>query len=160
MKNILSVVCVLVSLTSHAQVNRKPYPMGPDSTLTPGSLCDRPTSRRYPENIAYCERDVTGETKDYVFKQYTVQLGYTLGDRHKNFKVDHFIPLCAGGSNYEDNLWPQNISVYLKTDPMEELGCKKLSLGLIKQAELVTLIKTTKRNLSLLPQTMQKLNSL
>jgi hypothetical protein len=160
MKNFLSFAVLLLSLSAHAQLNQRAYPMGPDASLTPGSLCDRPTSRRYPENIAYCERDVTGETKDYVFKQYAVQLGYTLGDRHKNFKIDHFIPLCAGGSNYEDNLWPQNISIYLKTDPMEELGCKKLSLGLIKQAELVSLIKATKRNIALLPQTMRKLNSL
>lgn len=160
MKNIISAFFLVITLSAHAQVSNKAYPLGPDSRLTHGSLCDRPTSHRYPENIAYCERDVTGETKDYVFKQYSVQLGYTLGDRHRSYKIDHFIPLCAGGSNHENNLWPQNIAVYLKTDPLEELGCKNLSLGKIKQMELITIIKATKRNLSLLPQSMQKLNSL
>jgi hypothetical protein len=160
MKKLLSVVCVLASFTSFAQVSRKTYPMGPDMRLTPGSLCDRPSERRYPEQIAYCEREVSSETKDYVFREYKRQLGYELGDRHVNFKVDHFIPLCAGGSNKEDNLWPQNVVIYTKTDPMEELACKKLSLGKIKQSEVVVLIKAAKRNLSLVPLTMQRLNSL
>lgn len=160
MKKLLSVICVLVSLTSHAQVAKKVYPLGPDPRLTPGSLCDRPTESRYPEGIAYCEREVSSETKDYVFKEYRTQLGYALGDRHNNYKVDHFIPLCAGGSNREDNLWPQYVAVYSKTDALEELACKKLSQGKIKQAEVVNLIKAAKRNLSLVPQTMQRLNSL
>jgi hypothetical protein len=134
--------------------------MGPDGQLTPGSLCDNPSEYRYPEKIAYCERDVSPETKDYVFKEYQKVLGFALGDRHVNYKVDHFIPLCAGGSNHENNLWPQHVSVYTKTDPMEELACKKLSLGKIKQKDLIALLKSVKRNLSLLPQVMQKLNTL
>ena len=156
----LSVICLLISLTANSQVSSKVYPLGPDARLTPGSLCDRPTERRYPERISYCEREVSSETKDYVFREYRTQLGYALGDRHVNFKVDHFIPLCAGGSNKEDNLWPQNVAIYTKTDPLEELACKKLSLGKIKQMDVINLIKAAKRNLSLVSPTMQKLNSL
>ena len=38
------------------------FPQVPQTSVTPGKLCDRPAKFRYPENIAYCERDVLFET--------------------------------------------------------------------------------------------------
>lgn len=136
------------------------FPSGPSNELTPGSLCDRPDSYRYPERIPYCNRDVDSSLKNDVFKEYRDD-GYRLNPKDRqNYKIDHLIPLCAGGSNQEDNLWPQHVSIYTLTDPMEGIGCEKLKSGLIKQAELVKLILAAKKDLTLVPDTLKRLNSL
>jgi hypothetical protein len=136
------------------------FPQGPESDLTPGRLCDRPDSYRYPERIAYCNRAVDPMLKDDVFREYR-ENGYRLDlSKRDNYKIDHLIPLCAGGSNAEDNLWPQHISIFSKTDPMESLGCEKLKQGKIRQADLVNLIISAKKNLSLLPKTIIHLQRL
>jgi len=62
----------------------------------------------------------------------------------KDFKIDHFIPLCAGGSNDPSNLWPQHKSVYEITDPVEPLICAKMAAGKLDQAYAIKLITTAK----------------
>lgn len=137
------------------------YPKGPEARLTPGSLCDRPDSYRYPERIPYCSRDsLEPGIKEDVFREYR-NSGYRLDPKRRNdYKIDHLVPLCAGGSNQENNLWPQHMSIYVITDPMESLGCEKLKLGKIKQADLVRRVLAAKRNLSLVPSTLSFLRSL
>lgn len=137
------------------------YPKGPESRLTPGSLCDRPDSYRYPERIAYCERDrLEPGVKEDVFQEYRNN-GYGLNPSNRSqYKIDHLVPLCAGGSNQENNLWPQHMSIYVVTDPMESLGCEKLKLGKIKQADLVRRIIAAKKNMTLVPSTLSFLRSL
>jgi hypothetical protein len=137
------------------------FPRTPDLRLTPGSLCDRPDSYRYKERIAYCERDsMDPSIKNDVFEEYRHK-GFRLNpaDRY-DYKIDHLIPLCAGGSNLENNLWPQHKTIYQETDPLEALGCEKLKIGKITQADLVKKILAAKRNLSLVPQTLQYLNNI
>lgn len=152
---------LLISSGLYAEIiYRADFPQGPDATVTPGSLCTSPSSYRYPENIPYCERNVSRDLKEDVFREYR-QLGYRLDPRQRgDYKIDHLIPLCAGGSNREDNLWPQHESVYTITDPMEPLACDKLKAGRIKQAEVVQLILQAKHDLRLVPRVMQYLNSL
>jgi hypothetical protein len=137
------------------------FPTAPDRRLTPGSICDRPDSYRYPERIAYCERDsMDTRVKDEVFKEYRIY-GYRLTpERRSDYKIDHLIPLCAGGSNREDNLWPQHKTLYIKTDPIEPLGCDKLKQGKISQSVLINLIISAKMNLSLVQPTMDYLRRL
>jgi hypothetical protein len=137
------------------------YPKGPESSLTPGSLCDRPDSYRYPERIAYCERDrLDPAVKEDVFQEYRNN-GYGLNPSNRSqYKIDHLVPLCAGGSNQENNLWPQHMTIYSVTDPMESLGCEKLKLGKIKQADLVRRIIAAKKNMTLVPSTLSFLRSL
>jgi hypothetical protein len=136
------------------------FPKGPDGHLTPGSLCDHASEYRYPEHIAYCERDVSRTQKQVVFEDYR-GLGYRFDPRNRsNFKIDHYIPLCAGGSNHPDNLWPQHVSIYKVTDPIEALGCEKLKEGRITQERLISLIKLVKGNLKEAPSVMQELLAL
>lgn len=136
------------------------YPKGPDSELTPGSLCDRPDAYRYAERIPYCNRDVDPTLKADVFREYREE-GYRLNPKQRDdYKIDHLIPLCAGGSNKESNLWPQHISIYTQTDPLESLGCEKLRAGKIKHRHLVQLILSAKRNTSLVPSTLKYLSGL
>ena len=134
--------------------------MGPDARLTPGELCSTPTAHRYPEQINYCERDVVYEMKMEVFDLYRAA-GYKLnpGDRNK-YKIDHYIPLCAGGANTVENLWPQHYSIYAITDSIEELACAKLKLGKLTQAKTVEILKKVKNNLSLAPEVTKTLQAI
>ena len=96
-----------------------------------------------------------------MIKQYDEQLGYKIESLQRgDFKIDHFIPLCAGGGNEMTNLWPQHKSVYEITDPIEPLVCKKMSLGKLKQADAIRLIVRAKMNLSQANDVIRILNSL
>lgn len=125
------------------------FPIGPDPKMTPGALCTSPTAYRYAEHIAYCERNVDGGTKADLIHQYDVSFGYKIEsmDRQK-FKIDHFIPLCAGGANSVENLWPQHESVYTLTDPLEAAVCEKMSAGRLLQKDAIQWIRQAKLNLS------------
>ncbi len=136
------------------------YPRGPVPSVTPGRLCDRPDAYRYAERIPYSNRDVNPMLKEMIFREYR-SLGFRLDPkRREDFKIDHLVPLCAGGSNEEDNLWPQHVTIFSQTDTLESLGCEKLKLGKIRQAQLVQLIVAAKRDLNLVPRTLSYLNSL
>jgi len=147
MKKILWLLLVVTNI-SFAQNMIGDYPSAPLAKLTPGELCDRPASYRYPENIAYCDRNVTVEQKSQIFAAYRDN-GYrlNLSDR-ASYKIDHYLPLCAGGSNNNENLWPQHVSVGVLTDPLEQLGCEKMAKGKLTQAKFVLLIKRVKNDIN------------
>lgn len=137
------------------------FPTNPNPQVTPGKLCDKPTSYRYPEHIAYCDRDVSPFTKDSLIKFYDQRLGYRIESMSRDeFKIDHLIPLCAGGSNDTVNLWPQHKSVYEITDPVEPLVCQRMLEGKLKQADAVKLIMQAKLDLSQVPAVLKILNGL
>lgn len=150
-------VTLLVLSSSYALADN--YPLGPHLEITPGTLCSEPVEFRYPEKIAYCGRDVSGHTKEVIFDKYR-DLGYKLPGERKDYKIDHFIPLCAGGSNYQTNLWPQHISISKITDPIEALGCEKLAKGLISHQDLINTIYQVKLNLNLAQQVYRQLQVL
>lgn len=136
------------------------FPKGPDAALTPGALCEHPDAYRYPEQIKYCERDVSSSTKAEIFKNYD-KLGYrTRSMKRQAFKIDHYIPLCAGGSNEETNLWPQHVSVYEITDRLEALVCEKMAAGRLEQKDAVEFIKEAKNNLDEVPAITARVNAL
>ncbi|WII71109.1 hypothetical protein QJS83_11620 [Bdellovibrio sp. 22V] len=140
----LFVGVLLCATLSHAG---EAFPKGPDASLTPGALCNHPDSYRYPEKIKYCERDVSTSQKAAIFQKYD-QIGYrTRSMKRQAFKIDHYIPLCAGGSNDSRNLWPQHESVYEITDKLEQLVCEKMAAGRLKQKEAVELIMQAKNHL-------------
>ena len=137
------------------------FPQSPHPQVTPGSLCDTPTEYRYPEHINYCERDVSPGEKEIIFEIYRRKVGYTLNIRDRSdYKIDHYIPLCAGGSNKQNNLWPQHKSVFNVTDPLESVGCEKLKTARITQRDLVQLIQLAKLNLREVPRVLKHLQSL
>lgn len=78
----------------------------PNPSLTPGSFCspDDPDFRelRYAEQVPVCFRNVSTFRKNKIMKNY----GYPVKDRPL-YEIDHCIPLSMGGSNHDDNLWPQ-----------------------------------------------------
>ncbi len=136
------------------------FPKAPHKEMTPGSLCEKGNKTRYPEKVKYCERDVNTETKRQIFVTYDKEFGYqTTQMERSSFKIDHLVPLCLGGSNEIDNLWPQHVSVYENTDPLEPFLCEVLSAGRIKQAEAVELILTIKEDPETAPDELRKLES-
>lgn len=152
---------VLVALFSISAQAKSYYPKNPDPKLTPGSVCKHANYYRYPERVAYCNRNVDRDEKKQVIRNYEQQLGYRIEPGQRgSFKIDHLIPLCAGGSNEMDNLWPQHKTIYEITDPMEPLICEKMAAGRLKQAKAIELIHRAKNNLDEVPRVMAELNAL
>lgn len=152
------ILLVLLSLPAFA-IDPMAYPKTPDLTLTPGSLCDTPDSYRHPEQIPYCERAVNSFLKELVFIEYR-KIGYRLSSDRANFKVDHFIPLCAGGSNNMNNLWPQHLSLSKITDQIESVGCEQLSKERILQKDLIELVMKAKLDQKEAPRILKYLKKI
>lgn len=142
-------VMTAMTLTTLAASANQPFPMGPDPEMTPGSLCTTSSAIRYPERIRYCARHVDPKLKNQIIRDYDQELGYNVQQMaRRKFKIDHFIPLCAGGSNNVDNLWPQHESVYEITDPLEPAVCEKMAAGRLLQADAIRLVRQAKTDLS------------
>ncbi len=143
-------VFTLSILSTISPIFADSYPSVPDKEVTPGSLCDTPDDYRYREKIIYCNRSVSREKKREIFDLYEKEFGYSFTfanqQEREAFKIDHHIPLCAGGSNYDTNLWPQHRVIYLATDPVEQVICEELASGNILQSYAVNLIKYLKQN--------------
>jgi hypothetical protein len=93
-----------------------PDKLYPDPNKTPGCAATLSTSdlkRRYtetcPDNKPSCtysqsHRNVPKGVHDLIYDEYNVPDG----ERNiQHGEVDHFYPLCAGGSNSKKNLWYQ-----------------------------------------------------
>lgn len=133
----------------------------PDPDMTPGSLCQNPDSQRYPEQINYCRRNVSKSTKNFVIKKYDQELHFKVSNMNRgDFKIDHLIPLCMGGSNQVDNLWPQHRSIYGITDKLEQRLCEALSKAVLTQNEAVERILNLKRRLELAPAIQKECDEL
>lgn len=136
------------------------FPRAPLKHLTPGKLCESNSIKRYPEQINYCARDVSFELKAEIIKSYD-QEGFSIEFMNRDdFKIDHFIPLCAGGSNDRTNLWPQHKSIYAYTDDLEKLICEKMAEGKLLQKDAIDYITFAKNNLKQANSIYQKVNSL
>lgn len=136
----LLLVCTTQIAWAGSQYHR-PYPVTPNQQLTPGEICSRPEGYRYPEHIKYCGRHVEPETKRQVMEVYDRTFGYQVTKMPRGeFKIDHLIPLCAGGGNGVKNLWPQHVTVYRETDPLEQQACELMAEGRLKQQRAIELI--------------------
>ena len=124
------------------------FPLHPETSMTPGALCTHPDSYRYAEHVAYCNRNVSSETKKGLFVAYDTTFGFKMDQMDRAaFKIDHFIPLCMGGANDTANLWPQHKTVYVQTDKIELELCQLMEAGKMQQAEAVATMKHVKFNL-------------
>ncbi len=117
----------------------------PNPKLTPGDLCTSSDPNfieyRYPEQIAYCQRNVSSSEKLMVGKSY----GIDPAD-FPNYEFDHYIPLAIGGSDDLKNLWPQPLSEAQQKDALELALFKKMSAGTITQFDAVAAIKAWRPN--------------
>lgn len=162
MRHFIALALIFSTLTAFGNgVLKAQYPLAPDPGLTPGSLCTQPDEFRYAEHIAYCSRHVKSALKHNIIADYDSKLGYSIDRMNRGeFKIDHYIPLCMGGSNSRSNLWPQHRSIYMETDDMEGPLCEKMAEGVLSQADAVKLIKEGKNDLSRIPEIMTYINGL
>lgn len=137
------------------------FPTNPNPSLTPGSTCTDPDELRYPEHIKYCERDVDTSLKRAIIQQYDSELHYRIGQLNRaDFKIDHYIPLCMGGSNHQNNLWPQHKSVFEVTDMLEQVSCEKMAQGKLRQADAISIIKRAKNDLVEAPRLLEQVRNM
>lgn len=104
-------------------------PERPDPKLTPGEVFnvtkERVCSPRYATNA----RHVTREMKRATFRRYHVKYF------PHAYQVDHLIPLCLGGRNSLENLWPEPIDRALESDKVERRLCHEVCAGEISLEE-------------------------
>lgn len=145
-KIIVSTLLILIQASAFAGEN---FPKNPDPILTPGVLCAHPDSQRYKEQINYCNRNVETSLKADIIATYDRERGFKIRSMPRNkFKIDHYIPLCMGGANDRDNLWPQHETVFKVTDELEATLCQKMADGKLLQRDAMLLIKRAKNNLN------------
>lgn len=160
MFNVMRITLSLL-LVASAAFAKDMYPQGPHLNETPGVLCNHADSIRYPEKIKYCTRNVDSQLKRQIIKEYDEKFGYSIRQMDRmRFKIDHLIPLCAGGANDKGNLWPQHESVYNITDPLEPLICTKMSEGRLKQADAIKLIIHAKTHLDQVDDVIRQVNAM
>ena len=164
-RRLVGIFVVIQSLTvfgggGYPQGSLGASPSGPNPSLTPGTLCTHPDAYRYPAHIPYCNRNVDYDTKAKVFQSYR-KLGFTIDlSRREDFKIDHYYPLCLGGSNEETNLWPQHKSIFVITDSLEQATCEQLARGKVTQERAVQIVVKGKADLTSVKDLMRELNSL
>lgn len=157
----INFILLILAIFAYQASAAEKFPKGPRLAITSGKTCDRPNSYRYSEKIAYCDRDVSVETKESIINEYDQKYGYSIANMPRSeFKIDHLIPLCAGGSNDVENLWPQHKSVYTITDPLEPVVCQKMAKGRLRQADAILLVLEGKTDLSRTKAIIQYLNKI
>lgn len=149
------------SRLNNTEMEAMRFPLGPDHSVTPGETCQRPDTYRYPEKIPYCNRDVSSDEKKAIIRNYDSTFGYQVGSMNRSeFKIDHYIPLCMGGSNSSKNLWPQHQTVYAKTDMLEQKLCELMAAGKLLQMEAMEKIRLAKNNLDQVPAVQADIDDL
>ncbi len=111
-----------------------------DSSFTTGTLCTKTDSNfaelRYPEQIPYCNRNITMGEKRSVAKHYGIP-----DSDFSQYEFDHFIPLAIGGSNDASNLWPQRFDQAKQKDVLEVQLYAKMMAGKVTQKSAVAQIR-------------------
>ena len=121
------------------------YVSSPDPVMTPGALCNHPDSYRFAQRIPYCNRDVDFQTKVMIIQMYDQRLGTRIGQMNRSdFKIDHLVPLCIGGSNEVTNLWPQHKSTFVITDRIEQITCDLVGRDRLTQNEAIEYVRQGK----------------
>ena len=139
MKKIIFTFVLIFSILALATIiNEKVVPVrSPDFSQTPGLLCSTTdadfSGLDYPESIARCNRHISDAEKAKVAARY----GNIPRADWSNYEFDHLLPICAGGSNSSDNLWPEPLAEAKKKDILEVDICLALRAGTIKQADAV-----------------------
>jgi len=120
-----------------------PASFDPKLGTTPGKLCSPSDPDfqefRYPEHIAYCQRNVDDSEKAQAAQKY----GIPEAD-FSQYEFDHLIPLSLGGSDSLENIWPQRLDAAHVKDQLEEQLYLELQAGKITQADAVKQIRAWK----------------
>ena len=125
-----------------------PIPVTPDLEKTPGDICsvNDPdyVDHRYPENMTYCERNVSKGDKSAIYKAYKVDIKC----KHR-YTIDHMVPLAIGGNNSHENLWPEHVLVKETREKLEQDLFEAVSNGEMTSKEAIQIIINEKTKLNL-----------
>jgi len=112
----------------------------PNPAWTPGRVCSEAdpnfSTYRYKGHVAYCTRNVQRPEKDEIAKKYGVPK-----TDYSKYEFDHYIPLSAGGSDQESNIWPQPIAEARLKDKVEDAVYHGLKAGTMTQEEAVAKLR-------------------
>ena len=118
-------------------------PQTPDLAISPGDVCTDLSldfkEYRYEEQIPYCVRNVSVQTKAYVYKEYDVNIAAT-----GEYTIDHIIPLAIGGSNDVSNLWPEHRAIKSGRQNLEHCLYMNMKEGVISQKEAIATVLDAK----------------
>lgn len=95
----LTVVAAILAMPAVADA----MDIRPDPDSTEGSV--RIDGKTLAENCGHAREHrgaMTNERRDEVQIRYGLPTG-----THPDYEIDHLIPLCLGGADDPDNLWPQ-----------------------------------------------------
>lgn len=114
----------------------------PNPSLTPGATIPGVTAKDI-SNPGYAKRTrkVTEAQKNRIYAKYGIKRVKGAG----KFEVDHFIPLSLGGSNDDENLWPEPYAPRpgaLEKDRVENYLYHQVRKGNITLKEAQDLIRT------------------
>lgn len=127
------------------------FPLTPNPAWTTGDICTRQNpdyeQDRYPEKIAYCNRNVDSQTKTKIYDLYHVPK-----ECRDRYTIDHFIPLSIGGTNSPANLWPEHRLVKDTRRTLESDVFELVKAGKIAQKNAVQAIMKAKTTLKNAPQ--------
>lgn len=117
--------------------------ISPNPKMTYGDLCNEKdpdyVGRRYGENIPYCGRRVTEEQKHRIYEAYGIP-----AHCRRSYTIDHFIPLAIGGSNRDENLWPEHRYVKATRQFLEQNLFDQVRRGEIRQRQAIKIITQAK----------------
>ena len=120
-------------------------PLKPNEVKTPGDICTITdgdfTEYRYDEGIPYCRRNVSFHRRQQIYDLYEIE-----EDRRHHYTIDHLIPLSIGGSNSDENLWPEHVRVKAARDRLELDLFWAVRRGEMTQAEAVEIVLEEKFN--------------
>jgi hypothetical protein len=112
------------------------YGTQPIWSVTPGETCSASDpdfeGYQYPDEVARCRRHVTTAQRKAIAKAYGIPKS-----EWKDYQFDHLIPLCAGGSNADENLWYQPNAEAEGKDLLENQVCLALRKGKITQEQAI-----------------------
>jgi hypothetical protein len=90
-------VVIMIAIASHANGQAMP-----NKQLTPGAISTTDVHKLCRPGFATSVRHVTQSMKRQVYLRYGVT-----PVTGRCCEVDHLIPLCLGGANVVENLWPE-----------------------------------------------------
>jgi hypothetical protein len=132
-----------------------PFPLIPFPELTPGDLCTTDNRDfvefRYDEQIPYCRRRVSFSHRQRIYDMYEIPQEC----RHR-YTIDHFVPLAIGGSNADENLWPEHefvkqgrpqLEFHVFLDLRDGHLTQKKAIDIIVEAKISAVGRLQKENL-------------
>jgi hypothetical protein len=110
----------------------------PDPALTPGTLCTAASAGfdGIHHGAPHCRRRVTVSARRTALARYGVPWA-----QRGLYELDHYIPLCLGGSNDLANLFPQSWESAKRKDVLERRLCAAFAAGRLSQDEAVARLR-------------------